>query len=275
MFLDKWERKFGWLSFPGLLRYYALFHVAVFLLAYFNPMIAFELDFDLERILAGEVWRVISFLFATSGLEGWPLPVQALFLYFMVNIASMVSDGLEGAWGVFRTSLFLYVGYAGLVISNMVFSLLFYHAFSVMISVPFTGLILYTSAFLAFATLFPKVELMVFLVLPIQVRWLALLALIPMIQLAFMIPLSIPYMVLVFSNYLLWAGIPAMRGKKQAVKFMAKSVARRRKFENSKLDEGEAFHRCKSCARTEVSDPELEFRMAADGEEYCEDHLRT
>jgi hypothetical protein len=27
------------------------------------------------------------------------------------------------------------------------------------------------------------------------------------------------------------------------------------------------------CGRTEISDPELDFRMAADGEEYCEDHL--
>ena len=33
------------------------------------------------------------------------------------------------------------------------------------------------------------------------------------------------------------------------------------------------FHHCKICNRTEVSNPELTFRVARDGEEYCSDHL--
>lgn len=267
-FLNKWERKFGWMSFPGLLRYYALLHVAVFLLQYINPMISMELDFDLEKILSGEVWRVVTFLFSTSGMTGLGAR-SLLYIYFMVIIAFMVSDGLEAAWGVFRTSLFLYAGIAGLLIANVIFSLLFYRAFDVMISVPATGALLNTSAFFAFATLFPKVELRVFFVLPVQIRWLAILATIPFLLLIISIPVSIAYLGIGFANYIFWAGIPALRRQSRAIK----SGSGSRKYKKEKMNDREAFHRCKACGQTEASDPELEFRMAADGEEYCEDHL--
>ncbi len=39
------------------------------------------------------------------------------------------------------------------------------------------------------------------------------------------------------------------------------------------MDVEEALHHCKVCGRTEVTAPELEFRVAADGEEYCLTHL--
>jgi hypothetical protein len=53
-----------------------------------------------------------------------------------------------------------------------------------------------------------------------------------------------------------------------------KSAGRRKKFKEAKLSDEDSFHRCKTCGRTEKSDPDLEFRMAEDGEEYCGDHLQ-
>jgi hypothetical protein len=115
-FLDRMERRFGWLGFPGFLRYYALFHAMVFALQLFRPDIGVLLEFDRTKILSGEVWRVITFLFSSSGTAGigvW----GALFFYFMVMIAFMMSDAIEGAWGVFRTSMFYYTGWLLLVVS--------------------------------------------------------------------------------------------------------------------------------------------------------------
>ena len=267
-FLDKWEKKLGWMSFPGLLRYYALFHVMVFLLQMVNPGIGFVLDFDLEKILHGEVWRVVTFLFSTSGQSGLGA-MSLLFIYFMVIIAFMVSDGLEGAWGVFKTSMFLYAGYIGLLVAHIVFSLTFHKMFGIMISVPGTGFLIYTSAFFAFATLFPKVELMMFLVIPVQVRWLAAFGAIGVLLTIIQAPIMLGFVLFGFANYLLWAGLPALKGTARVVK----ASGRRKKFEAAKVSDGSAFHKCKKCGRTEVSDPDLEFRMATDGEEYCEDHL--
>lgn len=257
-FLDKWERKFGWLSFPGLLKYYALFHVLVYLLQIVNPEIGTVLIFDKAKIMDGEVWRAATFLVADSGFGGLGA-FGALFLFFMVMIAFMMNDALEGAWGVFRTSMFHYAAFAGLLVANFLYP----------VPMPGSGFFVYTSAFFAFATLFPRHEFLMFLVIPVQVRWLA------MIGAGFLVfgvigqPLYIGFLILGFGNYLLWAGIPALRGQARVVK----SGARKRKFDKHKLDGGDSFHRCKVCGRTEISDPELDFRMATDGEEYCEDHL--
>ena len=51
-------------------------------------------------------------------------------------------------------------------------------------------------------------------------------------------------------------------------------TSRRRRFEMETRDaETEALHRCAICGATEVSDPNLEFRVARNGEEYCMAHL--
>jgi hypothetical protein len=34
-----------------------------------------------------------------------------------------------------------------------------------------------------------------------------------------------------------------------------------------------AFHACAHCQRSDLSDPTLEFRVGADGREYCTEHL--
>jgi len=79
----------------------------------------------------------------------------------------------------------------------------------------------------------------------------------------------LPFFLLAFANYLLFAGIPALRGGVR----LAGAANRRKKFNANKLPESEAFHRCATCGKTDASDPALEFRVGTDGEEYCEEHL--
>ncbi len=51
-------------------------------------------------------------------------------------------------------------------------------------------------------------------------------------------------------------------------------MMRRREFRAALVPATEALHRCRTCGRTERTNPELEFRVAgADGEEYCIEHL--
>ncbi len=256
--IDRLERRLGGLSFPGFLRYYAILHALVYVLQLVRPDIGMLLEFDRARIFSGEVWRVVTFLFSSSGFAGMGL-LGALFFYFMVMIAFMMSDALEGAWGVFRTTLFYYCGILGLIIANFLFPG----------AMPGSGFLLYGSAFFAFATLFPRVEFLMFFILPVQVRFLA------WIQAAFLVLgvmgdlRMLPFFLLGYANYLVWAGIPALRGKAQ----LMESAQRRRKFNAAKEPEHAAFYTCAVCGRTDVSDPELEFRVGSDGREYCADHL--
>jgi hypothetical protein len=122
--------------------------------------------------------------------------------------------------------------------------------------------------FLAFATLFPTFELRLYLVLPVQVRWLAILQVVLMGFSIVKNPMLFPFLLLGHLNYILFAGIPALRGRA----LMVKSAQRRKNFK-AKLPDGGAFHTCTVCGRTDVSDPALEFRIGVDGEEYCEEHL--
>jgi hypothetical protein len=257
--IDRMERRLGWLTFPGLLRYYALLHVLVFAVSLFRPDLTELLDFDRGKILSGEVWRVVTCFFADQPF-GRPGLLSILLLFFAVNFAFMINDGLEGEWGAFKTSLFCYVGMAMVLLANFILP----H------TPPFSGFALYASAFLAFATLHPRVEILLLLILPLRVGILGIIQGVLMLIGAVTAPLLIPFYLMAFLNYLLWAGLPALRGRLRA----AQSVQRRRSFRAaSREDEEEAFHSCVLCDRTETSHPELEFRVGRDGREYCADHL--
>ena len=51
-------------------------------------------------------------------------------------------------------------------------------------------------------------------------------------------------------------------------------ISRRRQYRAALAPANEALHRCKACSRTELTSPDLEFRVSGtDGEEYCAEHL--
>ncbi|RPJ33452.1 MAG: hypothetical protein EHM17_10235 [Verrucomicrobiaceae bacterium] len=256
--LGSLERRWGWVSFPGFLRYYALMHALVYVLQMFRPDIGAVLEFDRGRILSGEIWRVVTFLFSSSGFAGVGV-MGMLFIFFMVMIAFMMSDALEGAWGVFKTSLFYYCGIFGLIVANFFFPN----------AMAGSGFLIYGTSFLAFATLFPRVEFLMFFILPVQVRFLAMIQAGVMLLGVFGNWLLLPFFVLGCANYLLFAGIPALRGTAQVLE----SAQRRKRFRAAKEPDEPAFHTCASCDRTDVTDPQLEFRVGKDGREYCVEHL--
>lgn len=255
---DRLERRFGWLAFPGFLRYYALFHVLVFVLQYIRPDIGEVLEFDRAKILSGEVWRVVTLFFASSEM-GRPSLFSILFLIFVVNFMFMVSDGLEGAWGSFKASLFHYMGILMILVANFIYPF----------AIPSSGIALYGAAFLAFATLFPKVEILLMMIIPVQVRFLGIFAGVMLVFSVIAQPVLLPFVVMAYANYLFWVAIPTLRGTSRVLQ----SAQRKRKFNAAKRSESEAFHTCAVCQKTDVADPGAEFRIGADGAEYCVDHL--
>lgn len=257
-FIDRLERRFGWLAFPGFLRYYALFHILVFVLQLFAPDIGAALAFDRAKIFSGEIWRVVTMFFANPQF-GRPSLLNIALLIFAVNFVFMVSDGLENAWGAFKASLFYYTGIFLVLLANFVYPF----------AIPASGVTLFGAAFIAFATLFPRTEILLFFIIPIQVRFLGMFAAALIVLSAISMPILLPFYFLAYTNYFIWAGIPAMRGTAR----MIESGKRKRAFHSGKTAASEAFHTCVVCKKTDVSDPQLEFRIGMDGEEYCTEHL--
>lgn len=264
-FFDRLERRWGRLAFPGFLRYYALFHVLVFVLQLIRPDIGQVLEFDRAKIFSGEIWRVATMFFANSEFGNPRSPVAIILLIFAVNFVFMVGDGLENAWGSFKSSLFFYVGILLVLVANFAYSA----AIPLTGAVPLSGTVLYASAFLAYCTLFPKVEILLMFIIPIQVRFLGMLMAGGFLVAIITLPILLPFFVVAFANYFIWAGIPALRGTARIIE----SGKRRKLFNSGKIPAAEAFHTCVVCRKTDVTDPHLEFRIGTDGEEYCTGHL--
>ncbi len=255
---DRLERRWGWLSFPGFLRYFALFQVMVFVLQIFRPDLSGLLAFDRDKIFAGEIWRVATMFFAEAQF-GKPSIINILLLIFAVNFIFMVNDGLEEAWGSFKTSLFCYTG----ILLTLAASFLY------PVAVPFGGAMLFSSALLAFATLFPKVEILLFLIIPVQIRFIGMFLAFVILMTVISLPILLPFYLATLVNYFVWAAIPALKGKA----LVLDASKRKKLFNHSKLPASAAFHTCTVCKRTDISDPYLEFRIGPDGEDYCVEHL--
>jgi hypothetical protein len=69
--LDKVERRFGFLGIPGLTRILVGFTALVFALAWLAPGFVSVLDLDPARIRHGEVWRLFAYIFIPQTLSPW------------------------------------------------------------------------------------------------------------------------------------------------------------------------------------------------------------
>ncbi|HAF02822.1 MAG TPA: hypothetical protein DCG89_03330, partial [Spartobacteria bacterium] len=104
--LDKLERRFGFLGIPGLIRIIVGFSALVFLLGWLNPDFISVLDLKPERVRHGEIWRLVTYIFI-------PQTVSFLWIIFVLWFLWWIGNGLERAFGAFRLTLYFLVGMIG------------------------------------------------------------------------------------------------------------------------------------------------------------------
>ena len=264
-FINTLENRLRWLAFPSLLRGIAIIHFVMILLLMARPDVGQAMTFDWSKILGGEVWRIVSFLFlAVSAPE---LGAQTdfdlfslVFAFFALMIAFLFNDALENTWGVWRTSGYFYLVIIGQIVANILLS--------VMGLAPQAegGMYIYLAAFFAFATLFPNHTFLLMLIIPVKVWILAAFSGALVILAALGNPSFAIFTLFTFLPYLWWAVPMAIRkGKNRS------TIEKRRVEFQSKSKAGTlaSFHRCKECGATEVSHPDREFRVGEDDEEVC------
>lgn len=256
------ERRFAWISFPGLLRGIVILQFFTFFLLAFRPEVLELLVFDWPGIRSGEVWRLLSFvfipvLFPTS-------TISFIFIFFVLLIGFLIADSLENSWGAFRASVFCYATILCQIIANILF-----HKHLPSIPLSMGGALLDQSLFFAFATLFPRYEFRLMLLFPIQVCVLAIVNAV-LLGLAIIVSstegIHVPaYLLLGFAPYLVWA-VPLLVNH---LRNRASTLHRQAAFQARQRPAGEAFHTCASCGATEHSHPDREFRMTEQDEELC------
>ena len=262
--LDSAERRFGKWAIPGIIRYIAILQGLTYVLVagfedYFDKLI-----FNKTLILKGEVWRLVTYLFTPPGnlIPGMGTG-NFLIVLLVIMFMFMINDGLEQAWGSFRLNVYLIA--TMLLMTVAVFVL----------NAPFDpGMIVFASLLFAFACYYPNHQILFMLFIPMKIKYLALLTA-GMIIFTLLMLLSVgrwPDFLVVLIGLLPFFRVFApsfIEGRRLA----AKNAVRRQRFESGMPDADEAFHRCAKCDITEMTDPDREFRIAADGEEYCDQHL--
>lgn len=255
---DKLERRFGFLAVPGLLRYVAAITALVFILYKINPGYLALIDLDPGAIVEGQWWRLITYIFI-PGL-GSLIPAPDWFnAAFSVLFLIWAGDRLEEAWGALRLTLFFLVGMLGTTIAAFVFG------------AGFSNSMLMMSIFFAFARFYPDVVILFAYIIPMKVKWIAW-GLAAYICWRFLMG-TMPYRSAVIAalvNYFIFFGRDLFREARQH----REVSARKQRFESeARSIATEPLHKCKVCGATELTDSNLEFRVASDGEEYCMQHL--
>lgn len=255
---------------PNLMLYIVIISLAVWLLSIMDPsktLMSFFV-FSPERILKGEVWRLVSFIFVPQSLSFWEL----LFFYFYYWIGNV----LEKEWGTPRFNIFLISG----VLLTAVYGFIIY--FITKQSIAVTTYFIYLSMFFSFATLFPDVQVLFMFIIPIKVKWLAYLD--AAFFLLSMLTQSFPFNLLplvALLNYLVFFGddlFSSLRSNK--ARYNKTTVNFNREKQKIKYEQKNASYtkKCAVCGRTDTDYPDLEFRYCSRCAGYhcfCQDHINN
>ena len=248
-----------------LMKYLTIGNVAFWILGAVNPVLLSYLSFNPALILRGQVWRLITFMLypPSTGL----LAFIAFYFYYWVG------STLERYWGTAEFNVYFFSG----VVLTILYGFLIY--FITGISIPLDSEYIYLSMFFSFAALFPDMQVLFMYIIPIKMKYLALIDAAFFLLQIFSNPFPINLLpVVAVLNFLLFCGgdllerIPR-RPSAGTVNFRKES-RRIRKEQESRL----YTHKCSVCGRTDTDYPELEFRYCSRCQGYhcfCSDHINS
>ena len=247
---NRLERALGRYAIPHLPLYFVMGQVLFWAVSFLGY-------FDLERISLlpvavryGEFWRLGTFLFL-------PPSSHPVFLAFVWYLFHLMGSALEDYWGVFRFNLFILLGWALTV------------AVAFLTPGSYTpNLFLGGSVFLAFAFLNPEFEMLIFFILPVKIKWLALIQWVFYGYALLFGGWSVRLAVLAaVGNFLVFfAGDIVQRVKtgRRRMDYQARQAAAR--------ENDEPRHQCVACGKNDRTHPREDFRYADDDRCYCAEH---
>ena len=273
--LDKLERKLGRFAIPNLTVYLLIGYVIGFGVMYLMPEMVGYLTLEPALILRGQVWRLISWVLI-------PPTTNLISLVFLVLLYYSLGKALERTWGSFRYNVYIFSGLLFTVLAVFGLYAFYYFRYGVEVPLSVIGLIgtnyITMSIFLAFAAIYPNMEVMLYFILPIKMKWMALVYVVlagyDFINGGIGIRVAIGASLLNFVIFFL--------STRNFKRFGPREQARKAKFKKQSRPHmtytNGAHHRCAVCGRTELDDPCLEFRFCSKcngNYEYCQDHLFT
>lgn len=236
------------------------------LITYSGVAVSSLLSFNRALIFQGQVWRLVTFIFTTWGQNPIFFLLAMYFLWF-------IGTTLEREWGTAKFTCYYGLG----LVLTIVLGLCTGGASTTYIDL---------SLFLAFATLFPDTQFLLFFIIPVKAKILGWIdgALLAVSFLLSLFSLDVGGMVMILVsifNYLLffWPElmyhVKRLRGQ---AKYSRQSNVIHFKKAARDLQRQNFTHKCSVCGRTDAEFPDLEFRYCsrcAGYHCYCIDHINN
>lgn len=162
--INRLERKIGKYAVPQLTKYMILTYIIGYILYFIEmagvPVIEYIL-LSPEKILHGQIWRLFTWVFMPPTAPGI-FTIIMLFFYYQIGSA------LEQTWGDFKYNLYIFSGLLLMLIGAFLL-----YAFGHKVDGMFTTYYINMSIFLAFAACYPNMQVMLYFLIPLKIKYLA------------------------------------------------------------------------------------------------------
>lgn len=146
------------LSISNLMTYVVIGMAGVFVCDLLLPAVSLYslLSLNWYQVMRGQIWRLVTFIFL-------PPNSSTLWILFSLYLYWMIGSALENQWGSSRFTLFYFIGVLGSILA------------AALTRGYVTNYYLNMSLFLAFAAMYPNHQFMIFFIIPVKVKYLALI----------------------------------------------------------------------------------------------------
>ncbi len=250
---------------PNLMLYVTGGNVLMWLIGMVNPVLMSYLYFSPSAILQGQVWRLLTFLLIPP--SGGILALIAFYFYYWIG------STLERQWGEGPFTIYFFSG----SLLSVIYAFAVYFISGIDLAI--TGTYIYLAMFFAFAVLYPNMQVLLFFLIPVKIKYLAWLdaALFVVEVLRMPFPMNL-LPVVAMLNFLIYCGGELFRLLPR--KPDRTTLNFRRESRRIRREQAEALyhHKCAVCGRTDTEYPELEFRYCSRCQGYhcfCQDHINN
>lgn len=207
--------------------------------------------FQIYMLITENWWQIFLFPFRIT--------TNLLSLLLFLYIFWAFGNTLEQELGTLKYNIFIFSGYFFILMGTFFYPLDAYYV--------------YLSVFFAVAYLFPEMEILLFFILPIKMKWIGIItggflflnALMLSISVGSILPILGP--ILGILNFLIMIVYPDIKHRVPKLHQV--------QYQIKKKTSQQTIHKCTVCGITEKDDPYMDFRYCVEcsDHEYCRDHL--
>lgn len=285
---------------PNLMLYIALGNAIVLLMSMINGggILYDLLCFDKNKILQGQVWRLVTYVFTQSG-NGF---LELIFLYFFY----MLGRHVELSMGTLKFNMFYFSGVVLMDVFAMIFCPIIpegaitqaeYTYLSNVLPVYWQmAYYLHLSLILTFATTHPDSQFMIFFIIPVKAWLIALIYLVlTAIDIFNLASLGLfphcLFPLVALGNYFLFMGTDIVNVFPMSFRIKLARIFKKKPPQGPKVitfqtktgpykpaPQKNYTHKCTICGKTDADDPTMEFRYCSRCQGYhcyCIEHINN